>query len=166
MARVDLSQNALDDLPPPKFRVHGIVDLDLGSNRFEQFPFVLTRLTAVTRLCMANNKLTAGLSSKLELLPVQHLELAHNKIESIGRTIGMLTALTSLDLSANVLRDVPCEIRNLVHLQEADFSSNQISAIHRDIAMCLELRVLKVVPLSLLVLSTCTITFQNKSCVE
>ncbi len=96
---------------------------DKGLHNLTTIPPELSRLTALRKLHLPDNRITDLPEFIGSLTTLQELVLSKNQLREIPSLIGRLTALTVLDLSCNPVVSLPQEMENLTALQYLNLSS-------------------------------------------
>ncbi|KAG0458609.1 hypothetical protein HPP92_021737 [Vanilla planifolia] len=161
VAKVDLSRNAISELPDMLRTCSSLQVLILSGNNITQWPGeIFSSLSNLSCLKLDNNPLSkipiGGLEalSKLEILDLSgisslildssafsqltqllELYLRRMKYYHIPSGILHLQRLKVLDLSQNSLISIPEDIRNLTSLQELDLSDNNIGALPPELGL-------------------------------
>jgi Leucine-rich repeat (LRR) protein len=89
-------------------------ELDLGGLNLRELPEELFAVTAVTRLRLPGNRLTAldpRVCTRLDRLTI--LDLASNRLDALPPEIGALQSLQALMLGVNKLASLPDELGNI-----------------------------------------------------
>lgn len=154
LERLDVSHNALTELPPPRPSnlatdpperiMEGLRTLDVSHNQLETIGDVLGVFQTVTHFDASHNQITEleGESiSKLTALSV--LDLSHNELEYFPQGLRSCTSLTKLVAHHNKLDFVPETLVYTTKMVHIDLSYNEISdAAGKIFAMLSHLQVL------------------------
>lgn len=95
-------------LPPTDLQV-----LDLSGKKLTYLPPVLSEISTVQHLNLANNEFREIPEGIKEFPNLQSLDLSGNQIESIPSKLGQLTNLQRLCLSNNSIRQLPDEVESM-----------------------------------------------------
>lgn len=171
---LDLSGNALTELPPELAELTSLTKLDLSHNELRVLPSEVVRLTKLTWLDVSENRLTSlqpeiGQLTNLTklfiggnqlselpleisaLINLETLVLWMNQLTSLPKAIGQMADLRGLNLSGNRLTTLPREIGDLFNLKVLDLSRNQLIALPPEIERLTNLRYLDLTGNSLLI---------------
>lgn len=122
---LDLSGNALSDLPEDFTRLSKLRILFLSKNAFEHVPEVLSRMPALEMIGFKSNRI-ATLSPTCLPLRTRWLILTDNRLEELPETLGDLPRLQKLMLAGNRLRSVPESLSNCRNLELVRLAANRI----------------------------------------
>ena len=108
---VDLSNNKLKKLPPPKMKVPLIHKLDVSHNHLSQLPPNFNNLQCMTRL-----------------------DLSHNQLEQVSEQLGLTKYIRWLDLSYNLLVELPDSFCALGYaIDELHVTNNRLTTLPQNI---------------------------------
>lgn len=125
---LDLSGNALTDLPADFDRLHRLRILFLSFNAFDHIPDVLGRCPALTMLGMKANAIERV--SGASLAPtLQWLTLTDNRIAALPAEIGDCTGLRKLLLAGNRLTALPDTLAQCQEIELMRLSANRLEAL-------------------------------------
>jgi internalin A len=110
-------------------RRHRVTRLDLSGQALTQLPEELEQLTQLQHLDLSYNQLTSIPETLGQLTQLQHLDLSYNQLTSIPETLGQLTQLQHLNLSGNQLTTMPEAFRHLTSLQELYLHENIVLSL-------------------------------------
>ena len=131
--QLDLSNCALDYLPPEIDRFTALQTLALSGNKLKELPAEIGKLTGLLWLSLDQNELR-GLPVEIwKLTRLQELNLSQNKLRELPAEIGKLTRLIWLSLHKNELRELPAEIWKLIKLQTLSLSQNKLRELPAEI---------------------------------
>jgi Leucine-rich repeat (LRR) protein len=128
---IDLSDNALTELPDAIARLHKLTTLNLKGNQFKNVPLsnlASAYVSSIKDLDMSENQLTHLPKSFVNLKDLNVLKVNNNKITSIPDGISALSQLTTLDISGNTLTDLPLSMDKLHSLTQLNVSGNKLTA--------------------------------------
>ncbi|XP_071144009.1 leucine-rich repeat protein soc-2 homolog [Mytilus edulis] len=138
---LNLSHNALDDLPSSLARIRTLKFLLVANNLLTHLPETITNLTHLIMLDLTHNKLTSLPQNLGSLRVLQTLKLGQNQFETLPHDIGHMTILKDLDLHSNNLCYLPFTIQGLRKLKYLNLANNRFDQV--PIPVC-KLRSLKV----------------------
>ncbi|AYO09776.1 protein kinase [Vibrio campbellii] len=122
---LDLSGNALSDLPPELEQLTKLKIIFASNNRFTHLPEVLGKLPNLEMVGFKTNKIKmvseASLPSQL-----RWLILTDNEIEVLPNSLGERPRLRKLALAGNCIKQLPNSMENLVNLELIRLSANQL----------------------------------------
>ncbi|KJE92456.1 hypothetical protein CAOG_03429 [Capsaspora owczarzaki ATCC 30864] len=101
--------------------------LDRGITGISEFPF--SRLSMLTRVNFANNKLTEVPASIDSLRNLEFLNLFNNSISVLPTSLNSLTKLSYLNVACNKLTELPRGFGSCPALEIFDCSSNKITKL-------------------------------------
>lgn len=122
---LDLSGNALSDLPPEFEQLIKLKIIFASNNLFTHLPEVLGKLPNLEMVGFKTNKIKevseASLPSQL-----RWLILTDNEIEVLPNNLGERPRLRKLALAGNRIKQLPNSMENLVNLELIRLSANQL----------------------------------------
>lgn len=122
---LDLSGNALSDLPPELEQLTKLKIIFASNNQFTHLPEVLGKLPNLEMVGFKTNKIKevseASLPSQL-----RWLILTDNEIEVLPNSLGERPRLRKLALAGNLIKQLPNSMENLVNLELIRLSANQL----------------------------------------
>ncbi|WP_420130773.1 leucine-rich repeat-containing protein kinase family protein [Rhodoferax ferrireducens] len=123
---LDLSNNALTQLPPDLPRLHKLRVLFCSDNLFAELPAVLGQCTQLTMVGFKANQIR---SVPGQALPpaLRWLILTDNQIEELPPEIGRCGQLQKLMLAGNQLRALPPELAACSRLELLRVAANRLS---------------------------------------
>ncbi|CAK4068547.1 unnamed protein product [Aphanomyces euteiches] len=132
---LDLSQNAITELPPQITELTALKTLKVDGNQLVELPD-LSALVKLTTLAADNNTLTriGALAPNLT-----KLTLRGNKLTTLPESVCTLTALETLDVAQNAIRDIPNSIGECVQLKEFNIDSNKLQYVPSALTQCTKL---------------------------
>ena len=134
LSRLDLSNNAIENIPPSIASMQHLKKIILDNNHIEELPLEIASMHWLTELSFLGNRLSGFFNdappSAITLPSLQYLNLSSNKIKTIPPTLKLLPSLGQLYLSHNELR----EVRELCRptfkgITVLDLSNNKIEAL-------------------------------------
>ena len=148
---IDISENAITDLPPRMSSVTGkLMSLSASNNKISDVvPSIFENLTSVLKIDLSTNRISQlptdvlGINSRL-----QTLKLAQNKIGSLPKGIFSLTPeITFLNLNDMALNDdIWHELKNMSRLKVLQLSHNNIQIVENVVLN--DMKQLKILDLS------------------
>ncbi|UTZ41664.1 leucine-rich repeat-containing protein kinase family protein [Vibrio campbellii] len=122
---LDVSGNALSDLPPELEQLTKLKIIFASNNQFTHLPEVLGKLPNLEMVGFKTNKIKevseASLPSQL-----RWLILTDNEIEVLPNSLGERPRLRKLALAGNRIKQLPNSMENLVNLELIRLSANQL----------------------------------------
>jgi small GTP-binding protein len=125
----------LDHIPGEVFELTELETLSIGSayggrrTNVTEIPSAIGRLTRLTTLVLAKNRIQHLPPELFELRSLRQLYLAHNDLTTVPDGISSLTELRKLDLSHNRLTLIPPSISDLLHLETLDLNNNALASL-------------------------------------
>ncbi|PXF28888.1 protein kinase [Pokkaliibacter plantistimulans] len=122
---LDLSNNALSELPDDLHRLHRLKVIFCSNNRFRQLPACLGQCAELEMIGFKSNRIE---TVPAEALPVQTrwLILTDNLIAALPERIGQLHRLQKLMLAGNCLTELPGSLSQCHQLQLLRISANRL----------------------------------------
>ncbi|OQR86273.1 hypothetical protein ACHHYP_10798 [Achlya hypogyna] len=124
MKKLNLSGNAIDELPASVGRMHSLETLNVGHNRLSTLPASLCELTKLVHLLAPANCISSLPQGLVSFAALRELDLKLNRLEELPPEVGKLHTLTALDLSSNHLQRVPGSFLQLRRLTTLRLSGN------------------------------------------
>ncbi|KAL6555137.1 Plant intracellular Ras-group-related LRR protein 5 [Orobanche gracilis] len=143
---LDLQGKLLDKiewLPLSLGKLSTLSELYLAENRIMALPNSIGSLETLRKLDVHGNQLINLPSSFGELQNLTDLDLSANLLKSLPESFENLKTLTNLDLSSNQFSNLPCTVGNLISLQRLNVETNDLEELPHSIGLCeslLELR--------------------------
>jgi Leucine-rich repeat (LRR) protein len=132
LEQLDLSGNAIEELPGSMRTLVHAADVCLDSNLLEKLPAGFGGMTSISRLSIKGNRLQRLPDSFTELVALQQLCLEGNQLVVLPEGWGALCGLTRLEVAGNRLERLPTSFGNLGRLKWLDLSSNRLLHLHPD----------------------------------
>lgn len=130
VTQLSLPSNHLGGALPPEIgNLTALTRLYLWDNAVTALPPEIGTLAALVWLDMDSNALTALPSEIGNLSALENLFLDYNALSVIPPEIGNLAKLRSLSIAGNALSDLPPEISNLTALTELYLGKNAFTAL-------------------------------------
>ncbi|WP_437322020.1 leucine-rich repeat domain-containing protein [Sorangium sp. So ce385] len=104
LEELDLSRNALRQVPSSLAALGQLSKLDLSGNRLKWFPSNLCRLTSLRSLNVSDNAIKEVPASISALVDLEELDLGFNNLERLPKELFALPRLRKLELSGNQLK--------------------------------------------------------------
>lgn len=123
---LNLSGNALTDLPTDLAKLRKLKVLFCSDNQFEHVPEVLGECENLTMVGFKANKISV-LSEKSLPKKLQWLILTDNRLAKLPAQIGQCSHLQKLMLAGNQLTELPPELAACTQLELLRISANQLS---------------------------------------
>ena len=120
---LNLSGNALSDLPDDLPRLHRLKVVFASGNRFTTLPDVLGQCPTLSMVGFKTNQIDQVPANSLPM-SLRWLILTDNRIERLPDTLGQCTALEKLALAGNRLRALPDTMAACRNLALARLSAN------------------------------------------
>jgi len=134
LERVDLSQNALEELPTTVAAINKIKQFKLDNNNLTKLPQSFAALTLLEELYLGWNNFSEFPIAVTKLPKLRILVLTWNVIESLPDDIEKLTALEKLDLSSNKLETVPVSLTRVSTLTSLLLNNNKLHDLPAEFA--------------------------------
>ncbi|HOY70542.1 MAG TPA: leucine-rich repeat-containing protein kinase family protein [Methylotenera sp.] len=125
---LNLSNNALTDLPADLTKLTKLKVLFCSDNQFEHVPEVLGQCENLTMVGFKANKIKA-LSAKSLPKNLQWLILTDNQLAQLPAQIEQCKHLQKLMLAGNQLSDLPAELANCTQLELLRISANHLTGL-------------------------------------
>lgn len=125
---LNLSGNALKDLPTDLFKLTKLKVIFCSDNHFEHVPEVLGQCRNLTMVGFKANKIKV-LSAKSLPKNLQWLILTDNQLTCLPAEIGICAHLQKLMLAGNQLTDLPAELATCTSLELLRISANQLTSL-------------------------------------
>ncbi len=116
-------------LPRDKSKLTNLTELNLALNKLSSLPESIGNLTNLTKLDVNSNQLTSLPESIGNLTNLTELDLENNQLTSLPESIGNLTNLSELHLSGNQLTSLPESIGKLTNLRYLYPNANQLTSL-------------------------------------
>jgi len=128
LEHLDLSGNALSELPPDFARLKRLRVLFASHNRFTELPAVLGQCPCLSMIGFKANRIRHVLA---ESLPkgLRWLILTDNQVECLPPTIGQCQPLQKLMLAGNRLQSLPDELAQCHRLELLRISANPLDKL-------------------------------------
>lgn len=125
---LDLSGNALQDLPEDLPRLHRLRVLFCSDNRFTELPEVLGRCPQLDIVGFKANRIRRVPAGALPA-SLRWLILTDNEVEALPPEIGRCTRLQKLMLAGNRLQTLPQEMKHCRRLELLRIAANRFDAL-------------------------------------
>lgn len=126
LEELNLSGNALTEIPPFIFSLPRLRVLHLAENRITKVPTAISQLTTLERLYLGHNQLET-IPRQIAALPELRLfSVANNKLTVVPDEFGEMHNLICLQLHNNRLNFLPREIVELEKLEELSLRGNPL----------------------------------------
>ncbi|MDD2343318.1 MAG: leucine-rich repeat-containing protein kinase family protein [Tolumonas sp.] len=122
---LDLSGNALSELPDDLYRLHKLRIIFCSNNQFIELPEVLGRCAELSMIGFKANKIRR-VSAKSLPAKLRWLTLTDNEIEALPQEIGDCHYLQKLMLAGNRLQTLPPTLANCKRLELLRIAANQL----------------------------------------
>ena len=142
LARLDLSDSELREMPESLSELTWLEQLYLRQNQLKRIPDSLGSLTRLTELDLSHNMLESIPESLGSCNKLTWLGLSHNQLKSIPESLGRLTRLEKLYLSGNRLESIPESIGSLTRLESLYLNDNRLESIPESMGSLTQLWVL------------------------
>lgn len=124
--RLILDNNNISHIPAQISKLENLVELSINDNKIEKISPSISNLKNLNTISLANNYLTRIPKELFKIINLKVLYLYENQIESIDKRIAQLTNLEELILWRNNLFELPNEIGLLTNLLALDVRHNQL----------------------------------------
>ena len=122
---LDLSGNALSELPDDLYRLHKLRIIFCSNNQFIELPEVLGRCAELSMIGFKANKIRRVSAQSLPV-KLRWLTLTDNEIEALPQEIGDCHYLQKLMLAGNRLQTLPATLANCKRLELLRIAANQL----------------------------------------
>ncbi|ELA9592343.1 leucine-rich repeat domain-containing protein [Vibrio parahaemolyticus] len=122
---LDLSGNALSDLPQELEQLTKLKIIFASNNQFTHLPEVLGKLPNLEMVGFKTNKIKVVSEASLPT-QLRWLILTDNEIEVLPNSLGERPRLRKLALAGNRIKQLPNSMENLVNLELVRLSANQL----------------------------------------
>ena len=129
---LDLSHNALSELPADLPRLHRLRVLFCSNNQFTELPAVLGQCAQLTMIGFKANQIRSVPGAALAPA-LRWLILTDNQIEELPPEIGRCSQLQKLMLAGNRLRTLPPELATCARLELLRIAANQLTEFPADL---------------------------------
>ncbi|WP_210543818.1 leucine-rich repeat-containing protein kinase family protein [Rhodoferax sp. PAMC 29310] len=123
---LDLSNNALTELPPDLHRLHRLRVIFCSNNHFTELPTVLGQCPGLTMIGFKANQIREVADAALPAA-LRWLILTDNQLQALPASIGRCTQLQKLMLAGNQLRTLPLELALCTRLELLRIAANQLT---------------------------------------
>jgi hypothetical protein len=123
---LDLSNNALTDLPADLPRLHRLRVIFCSNNQFTALPTVLGQCAGLTMIGFKANQIREVADAALPAA-LRWLILTDNQLQSLPASIGRCTQMQKLMLAGNQLRTLPPELAHCTRLELLRIAANQLT---------------------------------------
>lgn len=127
---LDLSYNALSELPADFGRLKKLKILFCSENLFTALPEVLADCPLLDIVGFKSNRIET-VSAKALNPNIRWLILTNNRVTTLPAQIGDCTRMQKLMLAGNRLKELPAELQNCRNLSLLRISANQLSELPR-----------------------------------
>lgn len=108
ITRLDISSNALIEVPLMVFKLPSLRHLNLSQNKLEKLPTDgAYNLPVLEELCLQNNRLEGIPEALLSLPTLSIVDLSNNKLTCLPPNLWTAPALKELNVAFNLLKDLP-----------------------------------------------------------
>ncbi len=142
MEMLDFSSNKINELPQTISRLSKLRNLDMSKNRIAALPSSYVGTTSLTRLILSNNSMFGTLFRPNVTFPsLSTLEVANNSLTSIIDTdILPFPALCALDISYNKISSIP-DLTKCSRLHTLKANENKLTCFPHGFTSLSELRI-------------------------
>ena len=123
---LDLSNNALTELPVDLPRLHRLRVIFCSNNQFTELPTVLGQCPGLTMIGFKANQIRKVADAALPAA-LRWLILTDNQLQALPASIGRCTQLQKLMLAGNQLRTLPPELAQCTRLELLRIAANQLT---------------------------------------
>lgn len=134
ITRIDISHNALVQLPSELFTLCSLRTLNVAQNRLERLPHGHSTTTASAAASSGSSASNSGnrSASRYDCPMLEELYLQDNRLEEVPPGIFALPALVTLDVSNNKLQSLPYAIWMAAKLRDLNVAFNLL----KDLPYC------------------------------
>ncbi|CAM3691437.1 soc-2-like leucine-rich repeat protein [Pseudomonas reidholzensis] len=125
---LDLSDNALSDLPDDLHRLSQLKVLFCSNNRFTHVPIGIGRCARLEAVGFKSNRITT-LDAQALPASLRALILTDNALQALPEALGDCTQLQKLMLAGNRLRSLPASLARCQRLELLRIASNGLSEL-------------------------------------
>lgn len=125
---LDLSGNALRELPDDLHRLHRLRILFCSDNRFTELPTALGACAALSMIGFKANRIASVPAAALPAA-LRWLVLTDNQITELPSALGACAQLQKLMLAGNRLRTLPASMAQLHRLELLRIAANHLTAL-------------------------------------
>ena len=126
---LDVSRNALIDLPEELQNLTNLQSLNIGRNCLATLPEWLQNLMNLQFLNASGNTFSNLPEWLKKLTNLQSLDVSNNQLATLPEGLQKLTNLRSLNVSFNQLRTLPTVMQNLTNLFSLNVGYNQLHSL-------------------------------------
>src|SRR3989338_2779972 len=142
LSDLDISHNAVSDLPPAMVDINFMASLNISHNLFDVCPACLPELTFLKTLSCANNRLSSLPEEFGQLRALVTLDLSHNQLEQLPDSLADLKTLATLNLSFNKLHCLPVDLGRLAALESLFLHNNLLESLPASFSLLTSLTLL------------------------
>lgn len=132
ITRIDISHNALVQLPSELFTLCSLRTLNVAQNRLERLPHGHTAVTTTAAAGSSGSNSGSRSASRYDCPMLEELYLQDNRLEEVPAGIFALPALVTLDVSNNKLQSLPYAIWMAPKLRDLNVAFNLL----KDLPYC------------------------------
>jgi Protein kinase domain/Leucine rich repeat len=126
---LDLTGNALSDLPSDLNRLKKLRILFCSSNQFTHLPEVLGKCENLSMIGFKANQISHIAENAIPTKNLRWFIVTDNALQTVPNSLGNCTKLQKLMLAGNELTALPQSITNCHHLELLRISANQFTAL-------------------------------------
>lgn len=133
LKNLQLSLNALDQLPPSFAKLQTLEGLNISNNAFTTIPESVLGLRNLETLQLTDSRLTSLPDGLRQLQRLRMLNVSANQLTEFPPAVFELSALDTLRASNNQLKRLPPAIGKLTHLTSLKLHDNQLTALPNEL---------------------------------
>ncbi|MEW5310705.1 MAG: hypothetical protein WDW38_002476 [Sanguina aurantia] len=124
-----LKYNALRKVPSVITRLPQLMILELSGNQISRLDESIGSMLMLRELDLSGNTISQLPESICNLAKLEVLQLTNNRLELLPDNIGELQSLTKLDISTNSLRFLPASMGTFKKIQRIDCANNILARV-------------------------------------
>ena len=134
LTEIDLSGNQLQNCHKALARISQLSSLNVAKNKLTKLPPDFREIVGMLKIDISNNDFNVFPNDVWFCTNLTSLRVAHNRIKEIPSLIENLCLLEELDLSFNKFTDLPVQVGRLKLLSKPNFQGNTLKGIPHNLA--------------------------------